>query len=209
VAVAAAALLCVLGWVIGTRLGEIRAVVADVAQETVGEPAAESSSAAVNGSSERPTPRASTSSTAKAGSRPGAASTFALPGGDPGVVATATEPLDTELDTPPAVVDGDLDAPEIDVDDVYTKGDPDVIPPQSVYPKLPSERAGRTAPGRTVLELLISAEGFVEHVRLRTPPRDVHEFMLVSAAKAWRFDPATVNGRPVRFLHTVSITRLE
>ena len=57
-----------------------------------------------------------------------------------------------------------------------------------------------------MLDLLISTDGRVEHVRLRTPPRDVHEFMLVSAAKAWRFDPATVHGRPVRFLHSVAIT---
>ncbi len=90
--------------------------------------------------------------------------------------------------------------------EVYSRTNPDVVPPQSVYPKLPSDRPGVPADGRTVLDLLISTDGRVEHVRLRTPPRDVHEFMLVSAAKAWRFDPATVHGRPVRFLHSVAIT---
>ena len=89
---------------------------------------------------------------------------------------------------------------------VYSRTDPDVVPPQSVYPNLPRDRPGVPADGRTVLDLLISADGRVERVRLRTPPRDVHEFMLVSAAKAWRFDPATVHGRPVRFLHSVAIT---
>ena len=89
---------------------------------------------------------------------------------------------------------------------VYAKGDPDVSPPQSLYPRLPTDPPGIGARDRTVLELLISADGSVERVRLRTPPRDVHEFMLVSAAKAWRFDPATVHGRPVRFLYDVAIT---
>jgi hypothetical protein len=89
---------------------------------------------------------------------------------------------------------------------VYSRTNPDVVPPRSVYPKLPPDRPGVPADGRTVLDLLISADGLVEHVRLRTPPRNVHEFMLVSAAKAWRFDPATVHGRPVRFLHSVAIT---
>jgi len=56
---------------------------------------------------------------------------------------------------------------------------------------------------------VFDADGRVEHVRLRTPPRDVHEFMLVSAAKAWRFEPATVDGRPVRFRHSVAITSLD
>ena len=88
---------------------------------------------------------------------------------------------------------------------VYSRTDPDVVPPQSVYPNLPRDRPGVPGDGRTVLELVISADGRVERVRLRTPPRDVHEFMLVSAAKAWRFDPATVHGRPVRFLLSVAI----
>ena len=92
---------------------------------------------------------------------------------------------------------------------VFDKGDPDVIPPQSVYPKLPTDPPGPEARGRTVLELLISADGSVERVRLRTPPRNVHEFMMVSAAKAWRFDPATVHGRPVRFLYNVAISSLD
>jgi hypothetical protein len=92
---------------------------------------------------------------------------------------------------------------------VYSSTDPDVVPPHSVYPKLPSDRPGVPTDGRTVVDLLISADGRVEHVRLRTPPKTVHEFMLVSAAKAWQFDPAMINGRPVRFLHSVAITSPE
>jgi outer membrane biosynthesis protein TonB len=92
---------------------------------------------------------------------------------------------------------------------VYSRTDPDVVPPQSVYPKLPADRPGVSADGRTVLDLLISADGQVERVRMRTSPRDVHEYMLVSAAKAWRFDPATLDGRPVRFLYTVAIPSQE
>ena len=57
-----------------------------------------------------------------------------------------------------------------------------------------------------MLDLVVAADGQVERVRLRTAPRDVDEFMLVSAAKAWRFDPATVHGQPVRFRHSVAIT---
>ena len=66
---------------------------------------------------------------------------------------------------------------------------------------------GVTGDGRTVLDLVISADGRVERVRMRAAPRDVHEFMMLSAAKAWRFDPATVHGRPVRFLLSVAIPR--
>ena len=89
---------------------------------------------------------------------------------------------------------------------VFSKADAGVAPPRSIYPKLPPEPATVPRPDmRTVLELLIATDGLVERVRLMTPPRDVHEFMLVSAAKAWRFEPAIFEGRPVRFLHRVTI----
>ena len=90
---------------------------------------------------------------------------------------------------------------------IFSREDFDVTPPRSTYPKLPPDSTtGRDSKGRTVLELIVATNGLVERVRLMTPPRDVHEFMLVSAAKAWRFEPATMAGRPVRFLHRISIT---
>ena len=92
-------------------------------------------------------------------------------------------------------------------DRVYSRSDASVTPPRQVYPALPAHPSpGRRREDLTVLDLVVAADGQVEHVRLRTPPRDVHEFMLVSAAKAWRFEPATVDGRPVRFRHSVAIT---
>jgi hypothetical protein len=90
---------------------------------------------------------------------------------------------------------------------VYSRIDHSVSPPRQVYPALPAKPSpGIRAEDLTVLDLVISAEGVVERVRVRTPPHDVREFMLVSAAKAWRFEPATLDGRPVRFLHSVAIT---
>lgn len=90
---------------------------------------------------------------------------------------------------------------------VYSRGDARVTLPRSVYPKLPPDPTDPAELAkRSVLELLIAPDGLVERVRLRSTPRDVHEFMLVSAAKAWRFEPATFEGRPVRFLHRVAIT---
>jgi hypothetical protein len=92
-------------------------------------------------------------------------------------------------------------------DRIYSRSDASVTPARQVYPALPADQSPRRRrEDLTVLDLVVAADGRVEHVRLRTTPRDVHEFMLVSAAKAWRFQPATVDGRPVRFLHSVAIT---
>jgi hypothetical protein len=93
---------------------------------------------------------------------------------------------------------------ELRSDLLYNAQDPGVIPPKAVYPQLP------TAPStvrsdQTVIELIVTADGLVERARLRNVPRNVIEIMLLSAAKAWRFQPAQVDGVPVRFLHRVVI----
>jgi hypothetical protein len=89
---------------------------------------------------------------------------------------------------------------------IYSKADSDVTLPLSVYPKLPPEQAGVDASARTILELTIAANGLVERVRMLTAPRNVHEFMLLSAAKAWRFEPARIGDRAVRFRQLVVLT---
>jgi outer membrane biosynthesis protein TonB len=91
---------------------------------------------------------------------------------------------------------------------IYSTADAQVTLPRNVYPKLPPEPPGLDRTTRTVVELTIDTDGLVERVRLLSPPRDVHEFMLLSAAKAWRFDPATLGGRPVRFRHTLVISAI-
>ena len=89
---------------------------------------------------------------------------------------------------------------------IYTRADAGVTPPRAIYPKLPSDPPGFQQENRTVLELVIGTNGLVERARLRTTPHDIHEFMLVSAAKAWIFEPATVDGLAVRYRHRVFIT---
>lgn len=88
---------------------------------------------------------------------------------------------------------------------IYSRGDAGVMPPRSVYPKLPSDATAEEPDNRTILELVIGANGLVERAKLRSIPRDIHEFMLVSAAKAWIFEPATIDGLAVRYRHQVRI----
>jgi hypothetical protein len=91
---------------------------------------------------------------------------------------------------------------------IYSKADAQVTPPVSVYPKLTTEAMDGTVRGGTLLELTIAKDGLVERVRLLTTPRNIHEFMLLSAAKAWRFEPATLSGTAVRFRQTIALARL-
>jgi hypothetical protein len=105
-------------------------------------------------------------------------------------------------------------APEDDADEqhwdarlrVYSRDDRFVSPPRPVRPQLPPEPPFDPAIAPpTELELVIAATGLVESAKLRSPPRNINEFMLVSAAKAWIFEPAEVDGHPVKYRHRVRL----
>jgi hypothetical protein len=85
-------------------------------------------------------------------------------------------------------------------DRIYTEADEGVTPPAPLSRQLPAELpAGITSQTVGTLEMLISREGEVETIKLHTPLNRYHERMIVSAAKAWRYRPASKDGRPVRF----------
>ena len=83
---------------------------------------------------------------------------------------------------------------------IYTEADESVTPPAPLSRQLPATLPfGITNLTVGTLEMLISREGEVETVKLHTPLNRYHERMIVSAAKAWRYRPASKDGRPVRF----------
>ena len=118
-------------------------------------------------------------------------------------LSSATEPVQTYeiIASEPGSSTSDL---------IYSRADSEVTPPRQVYPALPAEPpTAYLKRALTLVDLVIAPDGLVERVHLRTPPRDIHEFMLLSAAKAWRFQPALLDGRPVRFRHSVALTSFQ
>ena len=87
---------------------------------------------------------------------------------------------------------------------LYSRVNAEVRPPTAIRPHLPSEPPlDYAADHLMVLELVITGKGDVESVRLLTAPKTVNDFMIVSAAKAWLFAPAKLNGRPVKYRHRI------
>jgi hypothetical protein len=110
------------------------------------------------------------------------------------LVVTASEPEEA------------TDVGALDIRHVYSRDDGFVSAPRPVRPQLPPEPPfDPTVAPPTELELVIGATGLVESAKLKTPPRNVNEFMLVSAAKAWIFQPAELDGRPVAYRHRVRL----
>ena len=56
-----------------------------------------------------------------------------------------------------------------------------------------------------VVEAIVSARGDVERVKLLSPPESVHQAMILSAIKTWRFRPAELHGLPVRYRQLIQV----
>ena len=89
---------------------------------------------------------------------------------------------------------------------VYTQGDAGVSEPVALGQFLPSAPDPSLPQSRlAVLELIIDVRGFVETARLQGEGSQYRTGWWVSAAKAWRFQPAMKDGNPVRFLKRVVV----
>jgi TonB family protein len=92
-------------------------------------------------------------------------------------------------------------------DNVYTAAEEGVVPAVLTRPQLPSEPPS-TVPKEEVgvLEIVVSPTGTVEHARLISTANRYEDRMIVSAVKAWRFEPAMKDGRPVRYRTWIRVT---
>lgn len=85
----------------------------------------------------------------------------------------------------------------------YKTGDPGVVEPVplSILPAAP--RRGADPSSLEVLEVHIDQAGAVESARLVVDQPSFRSRWMVSAAKTWRFKPATKDGAPVRFVKRI------
>ena len=89
----------------------------------------------------------------------------------------------------------------------FPLGDPQVTPAVLIRPHLPEQPTARRAGGAIgTLEFVVAESGAVERVHLVSPANRYQERMLVAAAKTWQFQPATRDGRPVRFRTRIRVT---
>jgi len=97
-------------------------------------------------------------------------------------------------------------APVRDFRRLYTIGDRGVVPPTTVRQSVPAFPGIVTGGLTGMIEILISATGIVESARMLVPIQPQYDRLVLSAAKKWQYEPATVDGVPVKFLKTVQIS---
>jgi TonB family protein len=82
-----------------------------------------------------------------------------------------------------------------------------VIAPVAIkqdVPRVPSSIATHTR-DRGLLEIVIDEQGRVVGITVRTSVHPVYDPLLMAAARQWRYEPATVDGVPVKFRKLVQI----
>jgi len=96
--------------------------------------------------------------------------------------------------------------PARDFTKIYTVDDADVASPaviRQTFPPFPGRISSRAV---GVIEVLIDTGGAVETAALLDPVHPQYDQIAVAAARKWRYQPAMVDGVPVRFAKRVQIT---
>lgn len=90
---------------------------------------------------------------------------------------------------------------------LWTAEEQGVTPPAPLrqdVPKVPAAIASQTRE-RGLLELVIDEQGRVVAITLRMSVHPMYDPLLMSAAREWRYQPATVGGVPVKFRKLVQV----
>lgn len=89
---------------------------------------------------------------------------------------------------------------------VYSAEDSGVVPPMAINQTLPSFRGLSPIQRIGRIEIVIDEAGAVESAFMSVSVTPSYDKMAVAAARNWRYQPATVNGQPVKFRKVVQIT---
>jgi tetratricopeptide (TPR) repeat protein len=89
---------------------------------------------------------------------------------------------------------------------IYGGTEPGLSPAITVRQSLPPFQGDMSALREGVLELIINEVGEVEWATMRTPVSPRYDLILLSAAKSWKYHPATLNGTPVKVRKVINIS---
>jgi|SRR3954468_8295665 len=131
------------------------------------------------------------------------------------VLASGFMDLSTAASAPPPQTKKDSVAPPPpptvdvvgDTNRIYTSDDRNVTPPVAVRQELPAVPASitRQAHARGVLELVIDELGRVTAMTMRESVHPMYDTLVLTSAKDWRYQPATLQGKPVRYRKMIQV----
>ena len=90
---------------------------------------------------------------------------------------------------------------------IYQATDKGVVPPITVRQNLPAFPSTAAVPKQAqgVIEVIIDETGAVEQALIRVPLNAAYDRQALLAAKSWLYQPAMMNGKPVKFRKAVQV----
>ena len=86
-----------------------------------------------------------------------------------------------------------------------TSGVTPATPIRQEVPRVPVQLANQTRE-RGILDVTIDEQGRVISATIRLSLHPIYDSQILVAAREWRYQPATLNGRPVKFRKIIQIT---
>ena len=118
----------------------------------------------------------------------------------------AVAPPPVQPAQPPAAAAVAAAPPPAVVKTIYTGSEGGVTAPAILRQVLPSFPRDLISRRDGVLEVVINEAGTVESAAMRTSISPRYDQMVLAAAKTWKYEPARVNGKPVKYRKLISIT---
>jgi hypothetical protein len=89
---------------------------------------------------------------------------------------------------------------------VYSVDDRDVIAPVAVQQRVPKYPANVTRPLVGVMEYVVDESGAVQAPTMQMSIDSMFDQMVINAAKKWVYQPATLDGKPVKYIKRLTIS---
>jgi len=98
-------------------------------------------------------------------------------------------------------------APQAEPNRIYTMLDKDVTPAVVIRQDMPRlmPNVKQAAKDTGIVEVVIDEQGRVTFVAIRQPVHPVFDADLMTAAREWRYQPATLAGKPVKYRKMIQI----
>jgi periplasmic protein TonB len=89
---------------------------------------------------------------------------------------------------------------------VYAPSDSNVVAPVTVRQAVPPYPGRVLVGGSVVMDIIIDESGAVESATIASPPNQTYDRLVLGATKTWQYQPATLNGAPVKYRKRIQIS---
>jgi len=89
---------------------------------------------------------------------------------------------------------------------IYSPSDTDIVPPVTIRQAVPPYPGRVLLGGAVIMDIIIDPTGAVESATMASPPNQAYDRLVLAASKSWQYQPATLNGTPVKYRKRIQIS---